>query len=249
MSLMYDEDYEISNSEEIENLLTELPFDLILANIKEQIEDPMSSNVNYIDTILEKVEICKSIIDDEDSRRSMTHSLNEFMSTIITEITKRFDLGLDIESIVMYDDVVEIGTVLYEYFILRYKKNISKYITNYIKQHKDELVDYYADKSKKDVTSLAHKKHVKDPNDLIIIANLPSIINFIVGLDISPYDFISLTARKSNYNASIIKNLITSDKMVGNFVHDYIRVGLDEHEYLFDEIQTDIKVRFLNIII
>lgn len=246
MSLMYDDDYEISNTEEIEIILTELPFDLILENIREQIQDPMTSSVNYINNILEKAEICRNTVLDEDSLRSLDHSINEFMTTIVREITDRFDLGLDIEGIIMSGDIVEIATVMYKYFILRYKKNISKFITNYIKNHKNELSEYYSDKVKKDVTSLAYKKNIKDPNDLTIISNLPSIINFIIGLNISPYEFVDLTARKSNYNASIIKNFILNNMLVGDFVHDYISIGLDEHEYLFDEIQSDIKVRLIN---
>lgn len=247
MSLLYDDNYEPASSMEMDSLLADLPFDLIKANIQEQIDDPMSNNINYVNVIVEKCDICKEMLgDDEDSIKQVDTALEEFFTSILQSISDRFDIGMDLNEMASSKEIVEIGEVIYDYFIIRYKKNISKYIRNYIKTHKSDLADYYADKSTKDVTTLSHKKNIKNPDDLIIIANLPSIINYIVNLDIDAFDFVDLSANKSNYDANVIKGLITSNRIIGNFVRKYIDVSLDDHDYLIDEIQTDIKVRIIN---
>ena len=33
--------------------------------------------------------------------------------------------------------------------------------------------------------------------------------------------------------------------MIGNFVDDYIGLSTDSHDYLIDQIQTDIKVKII----
>jgi hypothetical protein len=246
MSLSYDESYEPTNDMEIGELLAELPLDLINATIDEQINDPMLSNVNYVNIIVDKCEIYKKLFTDEDALRQVNHTMEVFFEGIIKKINDRFDLGVDIESLVGSSDLVEIAQVLYDYFIIRYKKNISKVITNYIKKNKSDLVEYYLDRNKKDVTTLSHKKQIKDTEDLTILSNLPSIINYIItSVDITPYEFVDLSAGSSNYNACIIKRLISNNQMIGNFVLDYFKVSTDEHDYLLDEIHTDIKMRLV----
>lgn len=246
MSLMFDDMYEPASTTEIDNLLAELPFDLIKENILEQIQDPMSSNINYVTVIVEKCDVCKDMLsDDVDALSTINNSLQSFFIDILRAIDNRFNLSLDLNELATSDTLIEIGQVIYEYFIIRYKKNIAKYITNYIKHHKADLVDYYSDKIKKDVTTLSHKKHVKDQDDLVIISNLPSIISYIVTLDIDSYEFVNLSAGKSNYNASVIKGLISANRLVGNFTRKYLDVSLDDHDYLIDEIQTDIKVKLI----
>lgn len=245
MSLMYNDEYEPTNSSEMGLILGELPFDLILANIKEQITDPLSTDVNYVEVIVDKCKMFKELTNDEDSIREVDEALRSLFITILNDIDNRFNLCLDLNELATYRNIVDIGEVLYEYFVLRYKKNISKFIINYINNHITELAEHYGSRGSKDVTSISYKKQFKDSNWLIIMSNLPSIINFIVNLDISPFDFVNLSAGQSNYNASVIKGLITSNRMVGDFVKPYIDISLNDHEYLYDEIQTDVRVRIL----
>ena len=245
--MFYDNDnYELSTSTEAENLLAELPFDLLKASIIDQINDPVSTNVNYVEVIVEKCKLSKeNLSNNEDALRIIDAALREFFVFVIEEINKRFDLGVDIEAISDSDEMIEIGESMYNYFILRYVKNISKFITNYILEHKKELTEYYSDKNKKDISTLTYRKQLKDSQDLCIIINLPSIINYIISLDIDPLEFVSLSAGKNNYVASVVKGLILSNKMIGNFVDDYIGLSTDSHDYLIDQIQTDIKVKII----
>ena len=130
MSLYYDQDnYDLSSSVETGGLLAELPFELIKESIMEQIADPMSTNINYIDTIVDKCNMyLEEYSDVEDVVNEVNEQLRDFFVTIITEIDNKFSLGLDINDISSYTNFVEIGEVIYKYFILRYKKNITKFI-------------------------------------------------------------------------------------------------------------------------
>ena len=245
MSLFYDnENYELSTSVETNSLLAELPFELMKELISEQINDPMSTNNNYIDIIIEKSELFKdSHEDNEDIIAELNDNLRSFFVSIMQRIDDAFELGLDIESIASRSDVVEIGEVLYNYFVLRYVKNISKFITKYILTHKKELADYYIDKNKKDVSTMALKKQIKNQDDIVIVSNLPSIIKYVINLDIDPEEFVSLNTGADNYEGTVIRSLISSGQMVGDFVYEYIQKAIVDHDYIIDEIQTDIKTK------
>lgn len=250
MSLFYNEEYEPSTRVEIDSILAELPFNLIKESVIEQINDPLSTNIDYLDIIIEKCDVFKQTYgNDEDVISELNEILRKFFISIIETIDNKFDLGLDINTISAGNDVIEIGEVLYHYFILRYAKNISKFMTKYIITNKKALADYYNDKNKKDVSTLAFKKQIKNPEDLAIITNLPSIIKYIINLDIDPYDFIDLSTGSDNYEGMVIKSLIDSHKMIGDFVNNYIGLSVDKYDYIIDEIQTDIKMRIIKKLI
>lgn len=247
MSLFYDSDeYEISTEVEINTLLAELPFDLIKESIIEQINDPMSTDTDYIEVIIDKCDVFKKMYEnDPDIIREIDLNLHDFITFVIQRINDRFDLGLDIEGILLDGDLVETSSALYEYFIVRYKKNIIKFFTNFIMDHRKILYDEFNDTNKKDVSTLAYKKQIKSKEDLVIITNLNSIINYIIDLNVDPIVFISYSASMDNYEAGIITNMISNNRLVGNFISDYFNACIDEHDYLFDDIQTDIKTRIL----
>lgn len=247
MSLLYDSDnYELVTSEEIDNLVAELPFDLLKENILEQIDDPVANHVNYMETIITKCKIFKEqFSDDPDVVRQVDDSLYEFISFIINKINDRFDLGIDLNAGFTYDDMIVYGSAIYSYFILRYKKNITKFVINYINTHESNLIEYYGDKNKKDVSTLVYKKQIKRPEMLPIITNLQSIINFIIGLDIEPIEFVELSMNGSNYEANVVKRLIDNNIITGDFVRMYVDICIDDHEYIVDNIYTKIKTKLI----
>lgn len=249
MSLFYDRsEYEPTTSYEIENLLAELPFDLIKESILEQIEDPVNSTTNYVDVILDKCELYKEEIgDNEDLVSELNQKLTDFFAFIMTKINDKFDLGLDVNDIASRTDAVEIGEAVYKYFILRYSKNIIRFFTKYIFKNKKAISSHYIDSTsqKKDVSTLAYKKQIKNIDDLCIITNLPSIIKYIINLDIDSDEFLDLSASSDNYDASIIRNLVSSGKLVGDFYNNYIDICIDSHDYIMDELQTSIRIKIM----
>ncbi len=216
-----------------------------LESILEQIDDPLSTNVNFIDVIVDKCSLMKEQITDEDDIAKIDDSLRSFFGFVIEKINDRFDIGLDIEYICSLKDVVEIGEALYTYFILRYIKNISRFFTKYIKENKKEIVDYFNDNSKKDVSTLAYKKQIKNRDDLVIVTNLPSIIKYIIDLEVDIDIFIELSVPSDNFEGAVVKKLLDDGHIIGDFVPIYLESCMDKHDYVMDEILTEIKMKFL----
>lgn len=247
MSLFYDDEFEPSSAIEINTLLGELPFELIKESIVEQIDDPASSSTNYINVILDKCEIFKSQYSmNEEALQELNDNLIDFCTFVLNSIDRKFDLGLDINTVAAYSDIAEVTQALYKYFVLRYTKNITKFFTNFIFKNKKMLTASYSDKSKKDVSTLAFKKKIKNSDDLCILANLPSIIKFIMDLDIDSEEFISLSAKEDNYEASIVKRLVGDGTIMNNFYSNYVSLCLDSHDYIIDKIQSNIRIELLS---
>lgn len=231
---------------EIDILLSELPFDVIKESIKEQIEDPLSTNVDFLNSIYEKCSLYREeFSDDGDSIRQLYEAQSDFAVFVIREIDKKFNLSVSISEMMSVDDVVEMSVVLYNYFILRYRKNITKFVSKFIRFNKKSIVDKYENLNKKDVTTLALKKNIKNKDDLTIITNLPSIIKYIFSLDIDPSEFIMYSTNSDSYEATYIINLMQEGTLAGDFVDRYTRLCFYDHDYLIDEIHTDIKMKLL----
>lgn len=249
MSLFYDrEEYEPTTSAEIDIILAELPFDLIKESIVEQIEDPVQITTNYMKIILDKCMYYRDMFNEnEEILSELNNSISEFCIFVLDLIDKKFNLALDIESLASSKDIVDITESVYKYFILKYQKNIRNFFITYIFNEKKEICKYYSNLpiQKKDVSTLAYKKKIKNPEDLCIIINLPSIIKFIISLDTDPLDFIKLSSDKHNYEASVVKKLIKYGSMIGDFVPSYMELCVDSHDYIIDELHTDIRLKIM----
>lgn len=248
MSMFYDrDDYELSSNVEFNDLLVELPFDLIKESIIEQINDPVSSRTNYIDVILDKYELFKvQYADNDDVIEELEEHVRSFFIFIMQAIDDKFNLGLDLNEIAGRKDMIDVSECLYKYFVIRYVKNITRFITKYIFKNKKTFVKYYSDKNMKDVSTLAYKKHIEDQDDLVIIACLPSIIKDIITMEVESEDFVKFSAGNGNYEASLVKELIHTGKLIGDFYRPYISMCVDSHDYIIDELQTEIRIKILS---
>jgi len=246
--MFYDRDeFELSSNVEFNDLLVELPFDLIKESIIEQINDPVSSRTNYIDVILDKYEVFKlQYSEDEDIINELEEHVRSFFIFIMEAMDNKFNLGLDLNEIAGRKDIVNIGECLYKYFVIRYVKNITRFITKFIFKNKKTFVNYYNDKNKKDVSTLAFRKQIKNNDDLIIITCLPSIIKDIIGMEVESEDFVILSAGNGNYEASVVKELIYSSRLIGDFYKPYISMCVDSYDYIIDELQTEIRIKILS---
>jgi len=248
---MYDNDiYELTSDLEIDTLLSDLPFDLIRENVKEQINDPLWSNVNYINVILEKRDLLRKQYDNNsDALKSIDNQIYDFFRFIITEINDKFDLGIDVDDFET-EEAIEYGEIFYNFFILRYKKNISKFITKFIVKNKKVFVEKFENVEKKrDVTQISLKKQIKNKDDLIILSNLPEVIKFIFYLDIDNLDFIKYCCRDDLYEAIKIKDLIITARLTGNFVREYMTLIKDKYDNILDEILTEVRYKIIKKII
>lgn len=244
---MFDnEEFELSNDLEIDTLLAELPIELLKESIKEQIEDPLQTNVDFINVVIEKCELLKKEFEnDPDNILLINRRVEPFFEFIIQQINERFDLGLDMDSITT-GEYVELAEILYNFFILRYKKNISKFIYKYILKNKKFLSENFENlNKKKDVSQITLKKTLKNKDEINILSNLHNIIRYILSLEFDPQDFLKYCCREELYEGIKIKGLILEGKMLGNFVSLYLLPIQDKYDNIVDEIQTEVKYKIL----
>jgi len=240
------EAFELSNNLEVESLLADLPFELIKENIREQISDPLSTNINYINTVTEKCDLLKKEYeDDEDAIKEINNSLLRFFIFIITEIDEKFDLSINYDEDDV-DEVVSLGEALYNFMILRYKKNISRFIYKFIIKNKKGLVEQFEKLAKKkDVTSISLKKQIKNKDDILLLSNMPSAIKYIMNLYIEPLDFLKYAADDELYEATFLRQMINTGNLTGNFVTKYLELIVDSYNDVLDEIQTDVRLKLM----
>lgn len=228
-------------------LLADLPTDLIKENIRDQIENPLSTTVNFTETVIDKIRELENIYGDNDEvMRNVHNECISFFSFIIEQISERFELGIDSSYFTDFNQIKNIGLALYNFFILNYKENITNFFYYYIIKNKKAIVSQFESYlKKKDVTTNSTKKKIKNREDVLIVSNLPNVINYIANLEIEPVDFILYASNISDFEINSIISLIELDHMSGGFVYDYINLVIDDYDYILDEIMTDIKLRLV----
>lgn len=238
-------EYDLIDENEIDHILADIPFDLLRETILEQIEYPINNSINYLDTILSKAKMYTERYRDTEIDTDVTKAVNEFLVSIMVEIDAKYQLGLDIDVISESADVYEIGEAVYNYFIVNYSKNISRFMAKYIEKYKKTLSDTFTDINKKDVSTISYKRIIKNKDDLVIIANLPDILKYIIDQEIDDVEFLQLSSGNNDYYSSIIINLLESNRMLGGFVVNYLGSCRDQYDYVYDEIHTKIKVKIM----
>jgi hypothetical protein len=247
MSGYLNEEYELSNDKDVDSLLAELPIEVILENIKEQIDDPLSTSVDYTTIVTEKCELLKEDYEDnEDEIQNINNFLSSFYLKIINYIDNKFQLDFDLLD-VTNSEIITYGEILYNFLILRYRKNVSSYIYKYIKENKKSIVeDYESTSKKKDVSTINAKKQIKNKDDIVIISNISSIISSILNLDIDSIDFVKYACDNDNYEGKKIRNLINEGKIGNNFTYNYLRILIDDNDDIIDEIQNEVRYKIIS---
>lgn len=239
------DEYERSSDVEIDNFLADLPFDLIRENIKKQLTNPIDIRIDYLEGIFDKYNVAREMYEDKDMIESITSTVQSFCMEIIRYISDTFNMDIDVERVSSEYDNIETCKFIYEFMILRYKQNISRFLYKFIKNNKKSIVDNFTD-NKKDISTLAYKKVIKNKDDLTIISNLPEIIKYIIDLDVSPEVFIdTCVGNNGAYQGMRVRELISDNIIVGNFVDTYISLCTDDYDYVLDEIMADIKSKLL----
>ena len=244
MFYINDEEYELCSDTEIDLLIADLPIDLLKEQIKAQINNPLYTNVNYIETVVDKFRLLSDEYgDNEDAMKNINNFINDFFLFIINNIDERFGLDINVDESCP-QEVMETGLVLYNFLILRYKKNITRFLYKFIMKNKKRLVEEFESNKKKDVTSISLKKKIKNKDDVLILSNLPYIINHILDLEIEPLDFLEYSSSKNLYEGLYIITLIEEGNLIGNFVEKYLEVIKQERDVL-DEVLADVKLKIL----
>lgn len=171
---------------EVQEFIANMHPELIRENILDQIEAGILSpyKENYLKDYMMQYKFFKNLYgDDEDIMKELDNSLHSTLILVIQEISKKFDFEINLDDI----QLKPLAKALYKFFVLKYDKNIIKFLTNFIISNKKELVSLIKEnnnKSKtkkcKNVTSIANKM-LYGNNESLIISNM----NYII-LDIIP---------------------------------------------------------------
>lgn len=246
--MIYDnEEYDLISETETDLLLSDLPVDLIKQNISMQINNPLSTNVNYLENIIDRYrEYRNEFQENEDALKQLDEQTADFYNHIIEAISGKFDISIDPNTWDNIEDLEDITNSLYRFLILRFRKNITRYLYRFISRNKKDIIKSLDPETKKrDVTSIANKKRVKNKDDVIILSNFPIVISHVLNVDIEANDFISYVSKDDNYDASIIRNNLLSGYIVGNFVPTYFEIIKDGYDSVLDEIHTDVKMKLI----
>jgi hypothetical protein len=226
---------------DIERILGDLPIDIIKENIKSQIDDPLTFMTNHCDQVYETLdEAMEEIGHIDDYRYELNEIRDNFNLFLLSELDIRFSLGVDMENLQSYE-IENIGKHAYEFFVVNLKTNITNFLMNYICLNKSYLASLFTDEYKrKDVTTSNMKKLTKNKDDVVILANIISVIYHILDLEIDPEDFMELAVEPGEYSGEVVKDYVRNFKIANNFVYGLFNEVKYIHNDVIDEFASEI---------
>lgn len=219
--------------------LSDVPVSLILESIKGQFDDPTSDiKTDYVSTFIDTWYYSKEECEDEDEVRQLYQIRTNFYVEMMKLFRETLNLGFpnidDISDEGVQDDLIKFT---YRYFILHIRKNFSHLVQNYIEKNRDEILSI-CDK-KKDVTTLAYKKDIEDPDDLLILSNIPEIVDYVLDKDFDVDEFLKLSMGKHDYECEYVDGAYDDFQITGNFVEPYTNfVDNTFKSELIDKVRT-----------
>lgn len=220
---------------EIEMLLADLPMELIKENVKSQI-NRIYGNINYLNIVSDKLRIIEERYDDQDVKTQVNDIRNQFFSEIIDIVSEKFDVYVNIDYSNTYQ-TERIAMDLYEFFIVEIRRNTYKFILNYIKENKKDIVETLGlSKPKKDVTTISARKKLKSV-DVKIISNLYDVADYIINIGVDDNDFLDYTRNTD------ISDLYNTNTISGNLAEQFLQFAKDNN--IVSEIIPDIYSKLL----
>lgn len=202
--------------------LSDVPPSVMLESIKTQFDDPTLDNkTDYVTTFIDTYDSSKEECADEDEEKQLREIKDKFYAEIRYLFRDNFNLGFpDFEDLSEseQDSLIRFS---YRYFILHMKKNFSHLVQNYIDQNRDEILNIC--EKKKDVTTLAYKKDVTDPDDLLILSNIPAIVRYVLGAEFDVDQFLELSMGKHDYECEYVNQAYDDVRITGNFIEPYMK--------------------------
>lgn len=237
-----DYEYEPTDIED-ELFLSEVPLNLIEKSIESQFQDPLEyRKKDYVQTFITKYDFSKDNLYEEDKQNlEMMH--DQFIAFIVNIFNVYLSIGFpDIEDM-EDDDQHELILLTYRFFIKNIKKNFVTLIINYINRYKDEILDESISSKKKDVTTLNFKVEIDNDEDVTILSNLRSIINYILSQEMNIDEFFELIKSDGNcLETEFVEEKFNDFTITGNFIPDYIKM-IDENFYT--ELESKIRNKIL----
>ena len=192
-----EEEQYFSTVDQIMKLSDDLSEEIVIENIVEQINgklDVNSSRINYITLFREKYE---SISEDlpEYNLEYMQEALSNICETVMTALNNKYcvNLGEDLDFATPTEYLANVET-MYEFLFIRHFDNIVTYFISKLYSMKNDLGSRYLkimneEPHNKDLFVVQAKRRFKNDTDVAIIQFMDEIIDDIISITESGYDF------------------------------------------------------------
>jgi hypothetical protein len=246
-------------SEKILKLSDELAEDIILTNIKDQLEnklDLFTDKINYVTLFREKYSYItpENTFYDKNYIRTALLKVTELVSKLL-ESKYGVKLGTDLDY-VFPDEYLKDMETMYEFFFIRHFDNLIAYFNQQLNSRKDDLVERYSElmqqeEHRDDVFVVQAKKKFKNFQDVVIIHFINDIID-----DIREYSPSGYVLFDSIVNADYYEEINNRmGEMLENYgnkvvfsgdreVFDMYMSVLDEQE-VRNELRNEILMKYL----
>lgn len=203
-----DNEFWLSNDDDVRDLCSQLSDDILLQTIYEQIESNL--NINPNDILYNFNERYHYILvfygNDERILKNIKELKKKIYLKILDKLCNKFDFTTELNN----EDISADSTNLYLYtdafynfFILNYRENIIDFFTNYLFENAETLIENY-------------KNTIENKNDLMIKSLKKSFHN-------------SIYAYLLYLTETIILDYINNDILVEDLIKDF--TDMDEYEY------------------
>ena len=234
--------------------LEDLSDELLTLCIEEQIKDPFMSSADYLEEFRVSLkEELDSVEGNDDETLNVKTMAKKFYDRVLKLIEDRFGLEFD-ENLVygMTDDTLRnFAEGVYEFFVINYTSNLSRFICVQILENKDNIAKEILDsKENKDVSSIGYSTKIDDSVFSTILANIHSAIKVIHSLEVEPEDFIECFD-PDLFSVAIVKYGIEKGLITGDFVEKFLApvFGTKDtnNDFITVDVQQAIYKKYLSI--
>ena len=224
--------------------LQELSNDLLTESIKLQIDDLFTSRTNFL------VEFQDCYINDLDGYDNPSVDLilendgiaKDFYLGVLKQISDKFNLEIDFDSIseLNISSIRNLTEGIYEFFILKYKKNVTKFMIKILNENCDVIADGIK-LDEEDICVISYKEKLKTESQAILLSHLNSAIKTIIDFDLDPLSFMDYF-NQDKFEVAIVKYAIDNSLLNGYFVNTFLKyIFNDLKNNIYDEIISDIR--------
>lgn len=225
--------------------LKELSNDLITEGLKSEVDNPYMAHVDFLEQFEEEYEFQMADLDEADDIYQDNKDIaRDFYLRVLFMLDDRFHLEIDEEQVgaISLEGLKNMTEGLYTFFILKYRKNISKYLIRLVIDNEDSLADALNQSVKEmlkqknyddTVTYSSWTRKVENIRYGSILASVNEVIATVKNIDIDPKDFIEFF-NTEKFEVACVEYAIDHMIITGDFVPYFLDVVFG------DEVQNDI---------
>lgn len=232
--------FELSEKDEDEIFLSEIPVDLLKESLTSQFDYPLEyKKYDYIKSFIDKYDYSKDNLIEGDLE-DLEESRDDFIGFVMNLFEDRLSIGFNDLDNYDIDGQHNIIHLTYLFFIKYIKKNFVNAIKNFIDTHSEEIDEKF--ELKKDVTTNNFKSEIDNTLDIKILGNLKEVIDYFF-MEINELatvdEFLDLCERdEPRIELNAVREYYSSTTLTGNFIENY--TSMVDSEFI-SEIQTKVR--------